>query len=190
MPWRRRGGRPNRRHPRRGSLRGGRRSHAAAARGGGIVVDPSPARRAALAALGARQLLDPTQCDVVAASRDLTGGRGADASIDAAGVPESFAAMLHGTRVDGTSVVVAIHHKPVVIPVRPPDAGGAPDRCGTFGELLRGGDRRDGPRQLPAHRWVEIVPFEGVIKQGIERLRRQQGIKIVVDVAGAAGRPQ
>jgi len=49
-----------------------------------IVVDPSPARRAALAGLGARTVLDPSACDVVAAIRDLTGGRGADASIDAA----------------------------------------------------------------------------------------------------------
>jgi hypothetical protein len=28
-----------------------------------------------------------------------------------------------------------------------------------------------------------------VIEQGLERLRRQQGMKIVVDVAGPAGHP-
>jgi hypothetical protein len=38
----------------------------------------------------------------------------------------------------------------------------------------------------PLTGWVETIPFEGLIEQGIERLRRQQGIKIVVDVAGRA----
>ncbi len=36
----------------------------------------------------------------------------------------------------------------------------------------------------PLEGWVETIPFDGVIEQGIERLRRQQGMKIVVDVAG------
>jgi (R,R)-butanediol dehydrogenase/meso-butanediol dehydrogenase/diacetyl reductase len=80
-----------------------------------IVVDPSPVRRAALAALGAERLIDPLACDGGGDPR-FTGGHGADASIDAAGVPQSFAAMLHGTRVDGNAVVVAIHHQPVLIP--------------------------------------------------------------------------
>jgi hypothetical protein len=42
----------------------------------------------------------------------------------------------------------------------------------------------------PLEGWVETIPFEGVIEQGLERLRRQQGMKLVVDVAGTAGRPQ
>jgi (R,R)-butanediol dehydrogenase/meso-butanediol dehydrogenase/diacetyl reductase len=153
-----------------------------------IVIDPSAARRAALARLGARTLLDPTACDVVAAIRDLTGGRGAHASIDAAGGPKAFAAMLHGTRIDGTAVVVAIHHEPVVIPpfdllmpevrltgvalsVNAFPAVIAEMACGSY----------------PLEGWVETIPFDGIIEQGIERLRRQQGMKIVVDVAGVPG---
>jgi len=150
-----------------------------------IIVDPSPVRRAALAALGAERLIDPGACDAVAAIRDLTGGHGADASIDAAGVPQSFAAMLHGTRVDGTAVVVAIHHQPVVI--QPFDLlmpevhlTGVALSVNAFpaviAQMARG--------SYPLTGWVETIPFEGVIAQGIERLRRQQGIKIVVDVAG------
>jgi (R,R)-butanediol dehydrogenase / meso-butanediol dehydrogenase / diacetyl reductase len=150
-----------------------------------IVVDPSPTRRAALARLGARQVLDPTACDVVAAIRDLTGGRGAHASIDAAGGAKAFAAMLHGTRVDGTAVVVAIHHEPVVIPpfdLLMPEVHltGVALSVNAFPavieEMARGSYPLDG--------WVETIPFEGLIEQGIERLRRQQGMKIVVDVAG------
>jgi len=157
-----------------------------------IVVDPSPTRRAALARLGARHLLDPTACDVVAAIRDLTGGRGAHASIDAAGGAKAFAAMLHGTRVDGTAVVVAIHHEPVVIPpfdLLMPEVHltGVALSVNAFpsviAEMARG--------SYPLEGWVETIPFEGVIEQGLERLRRQQGMKIVVDVAGesAAGLP-
>lgn len=153
-----------------------------------ILVDPSPARRAALTRLGARTVIDPTTCDVVAAIRDLTGGRGAHASIDAAGGASAFAAMLHGTRVDGTAVVVAIHHEPVVIPpfdLLMPEVHltGVALSVNAFpaviAEMARG--------SYPLAGWVETIPFEGVIELGIERLRRQEGMKIVVDVAGGAG---
>src|SRR5256884_6756818 len=77
-----------------------------------IVVDPSPARRAALAGLGARTVLDPSACDVVAAIRDLTGGRGADASVDAAVGAEGLAAMLRGTPGDGAAGVGGGHPEP------------------------------------------------------------------------------
>jgi (R,R)-butanediol dehydrogenase / meso-butanediol dehydrogenase / diacetyl reductase len=150
-----------------------------------IVVDPSAARRAALARLGARHVLDPHQCDVVSAIRDLTGGHGAHASIDAAGGPRAFAAMLHGTRVDGTAVVVAIHHEPVVVPpfdLLMPEVKltGVALSVNAFPavieEMARG--------SYPLQGWVETIPFDGVIEQGIERLRRQEGMKIVVNVAG------
>jgi (R,R)-butanediol dehydrogenase/meso-butanediol dehydrogenase/diacetyl reductase len=150
-----------------------------------IIVDPSPTRRAALTGLGARHLLDPAAGDVVAAIRDLTGGRGAHASIDAAGGAKAFAAMLHGTRIDGTAVVVAIHHEPVVIPpfdLLMPEVHltGVALSVNAFpaviAEMARGSYPLDG--------WVETIPFDGLIEQGIGRLRRQQGMKIVVDVAG------
>ena len=152
-----------------------------------IMVDPSPTRRTALARLGARTVLDPAACDVVAAIRDLTGGRGAHASIDAAGGAEAFAAMLHGTRIDGTAVVVAIHHEPVVIPpfdLLMPEVRltGVALSVNAFppviAEMARG--------SYPLDSWVETIPFDGLIEQGIGRLRRQQGMKIVVDVAGGS----
>ena len=95
--------------------------------------------------------------------------------------------MLHGTRVDGTAVVVAIHHQPVVIPpfdLLMPEVHltGVALSVNAFpaviAQMARG--------SYPLTGWVETIPFEGVIEQGIERLRRQQGIKIVVDVAGGA----
>ena len=36
----------------------------------------------------------------------------------------------------------------------------------------------------PLEGWVETIPFAGIIEKGIGRLRRQEGMKIVVDVAG------
>jgi (R,R)-butanediol dehydrogenase/meso-butanediol dehydrogenase/diacetyl reductase len=152
-----------------------------------IVIDPAPARRAALTRLGARTVLDPASCDVVTAIRDLTGGRGAHASIDAAGGARAFAAMLHGTRVDGTAVVVAIHHEPVVIPpfdLLMPEVHltGVALSVNAFpaviAEMARG--------SYPLEGWVETIPFAGLIDEGIERLRRQQGMKIVVDIGGGA----
>src|SRR2546429_6897734 len=128
-----------------------------------IVVDPSPARRAALAGLGAKQLLDPTACDVVAAIRDPTSGRGADASIDAAGVPQAFAAMLHGTRVDGTAVVVAIHHEPVVIPpfdflMPEVHLTGVALSVNAFPAVIA----EMGLGSYPLHDWVETMPLDRV----------------------------
>jgi (R,R)-butanediol dehydrogenase / meso-butanediol dehydrogenase / diacetyl reductase len=146
-----------------------------------IIVDPSPLRRAVLAGLGARWLLDPSACDVVAAIRDLTAGRGADASVDAAGVPASFQAMLHATRIDGSAVVVAIHHQPVSIApfdLLMPEIRltGVALSVNAFpsviDEMARGSYPLDG--------WVETIPFSHLIERGIERLRRQQGMKILV----------
>jgi len=150
-----------------------------------IVVDPSAARRAALAGLGARHLLDPTACDVVTAIRDLTGGRGAHASIDAAGVAEAFTAMLHGTRIDGTAVVVAIHHAPLIIPpfdLLMPEVHltGVALSVNAFPSVIEEMARGS----YPLEGWVETIPFDAVIEQGLERLRRQQGMKIVVDITG------
>jgi (R,R)-butanediol dehydrogenase/meso-butanediol dehydrogenase/diacetyl reductase len=63
-----------------------------------IMVDPSAQRRAALAKLGVPIVLDPQDGDVVSAIKDLTGGRGADTSVDAAGVPAAFKAALAASR--------------------------------------------------------------------------------------------
>jgi (R,R)-butanediol dehydrogenase/meso-butanediol dehydrogenase/diacetyl reductase len=34
----------------------------------------------------------------------------------------------------------------------------------------------------PLTGWVETIPFDNVVTDGIDRLRRQQGLKILVDV--------
>jgi (R,R)-butanediol dehydrogenase / meso-butanediol dehydrogenase / diacetyl reductase len=148
-----------------------------------IVFDPSAHRRAVLARLGARTVLDPTACDPVAAVRDLTGGRGAHASIDAAGGAAAFRAMLLGTCVNGTAVVVAIHHAPIVIPpfdLLMPEVylTGVAMSANAFPSVIEEAARGT----YPIDDWVETIAFEGVVDRGLERLRRQEALKILVEV--------
>jgi (R,R)-butanediol dehydrogenase / meso-butanediol dehydrogenase / diacetyl reductase len=148
-----------------------------------IMVDPSPQRRAALQKLGVSIVLDPREGDVISAIKDLTGGRGAATSVDAAGVPAAFKAALLSTAVGGKLVVVAIHTQP--LEVAPFDLlmtevqiSGIALSSNTFpsviDEMARG--------TYPTAGWVETIPFERLLSDGFERLHRQEGMKILVDV--------
>jgi (R,R)-butanediol dehydrogenase/meso-butanediol dehydrogenase/diacetyl reductase len=151
-----------------------------------MMSDPSPARRAVLKAIGVAQILNPREGDVVAAIKDLTGGRGADASIDAAGVPAAFQAALHGTAVDGTVVVVAIHTHtleiaPMDILMSETRLTGVALSCNAFPAVIA----EMAAGAYPQGGWVETIAFENLIEDGFERLHRQEGTKILVDVAHA-----
>jgi (R,R)-butanediol dehydrogenase / meso-butanediol dehydrogenase / diacetyl reductase len=39
----------------------------------------------------------------------------------------------------------------------------------------------------PLEGWVETIPFDALLDRGFERLRRQEGMKILVDVGATAG---
>jgi (R,R)-butanediol dehydrogenase / meso-butanediol dehydrogenase / diacetyl reductase len=151
-----------------------------------IVSDPSPARRAVLQAIGVERVLDPSKYDAVAAIKDLTGGRGADASIDAAGVPQAFQAALHGTAIDGNVVVVAIHSKP--LEVSPMDIlmteahiTGVALSCHAFPQVIE----QMAQGAYPQAGWVESIPLDRLIEDGFERLHRQEGSKILVNLTSA-----
>jgi (R,R)-butanediol dehydrogenase / meso-butanediol dehydrogenase / diacetyl reductase len=150
------------------------------------MVDPSPQRRAALTKLGVPTVLDPRDGDVVAAIKDLTGGRGADTSVDAAGVPVAFKAALLGTAVGGKLIVVAIHTHP--LEVAPMDMlmsevqiSGIALSNNTFPSVIA--EMSSGT--YPSTGWVETIPFERLLSDGFERLHRQDGMKILVDIAGS-----
>jgi (R,R)-butanediol dehydrogenase / meso-butanediol dehydrogenase / diacetyl reductase len=149
-----------------------------------IVSDPSPLRRQVMRALGAPAVLDPGEADVVTAIRDLTGGHGAHASVDAAGVPAAIRAGLHGTRIDGNFVVVAIHEKPIVIPpfdLLMPEvrltgvALSCNDFPATIDAMVTG--------TFPTEGWVSTIPLERIISDGFEPLHRQEALKLLVDVS-------
>jgi (R,R)-butanediol dehydrogenase/meso-butanediol dehydrogenase/diacetyl reductase len=149
-----------------------------------IMSDPSPTRRAVLKQLGAETVLDPGETNVVSAIRDLTGNRGAHASIDAAGVPAAFRAALEGTAVDGNVVVVAIHTRPIQIDpmlmlMSEARITGVALSCGAFPGVIE----EMAAGAYPTQGWVEKIAFGGLIRDGFERLHRQDGVKILVDVA-------
>ena len=149
-----------------------------------IMSDPSPSRRAVLVQLGAKIILDPRESNVVTAIRDLTGGRGAHASIDAAGVPAAFRAALQGTAVDGNVVVVAIHTRPLeidpmLILMSEARITGVALSCGAFPSVIA----EMAAGAYPLEGWVEKISFGGIIRDGFERLHRQDGVKLLVDVA-------
>jgi (R,R)-butanediol dehydrogenase / meso-butanediol dehydrogenase / diacetyl reductase len=151
-----------------------------------IVCEPSAERRALLSAMGAEHLMDPASVNVVEAIRDLTGGRGADGSIDAAGVPAAFKAALASTAPMGHLVVVAMHMEPFPFNALSLLAGevnitGSKTYCHDYPAVIdlmtRGAYPVDG--------WVSTIPMEDFIEQGIVPLSRQQSTKIMVDIAGS-----
>jgi (R,R)-butanediol dehydrogenase/meso-butanediol dehydrogenase/diacetyl reductase len=152
-----------------------------------IMVDPSAQRRATLTKLGVKTVLDPRDGDVVAAIKDLTGGRGAAVSVDAAGVPAAFQTALSSTAVNGQLVVVAIHTRPLQIHpmellMSEVKISGIALSCNTFPSVID----EMAAGTYPLEGWVETIPFERIMSDGFERLHRQEGMKILVDVAGAA----
>ncbi len=154
-----------------------------------IISEPSPERRAILSRLGAERLLDPSGVNVVEAVLDITGGRGADASIDAAGVPAAFKAALASTAPMGYLVVVAMHMEPFQFNALSLLAGevnitGAKTYCNDYPAVIelmtRGAYPLDG--------WVITIPMEGFLDRGIVPLSHQQATKIMVDVAAPGAR--
>jgi len=76
-----------------------------------IVIDPAAARRNAAKALGAEIVLDPGE-DVEAIVREHTDGLGADAAIEAVGIPESFELCARLVRPAGRVANVGVHGAP------------------------------------------------------------------------------
>ncbi len=69
-----------------------------------VAVEPRPERRELALAVGATDAVDPGDGDPVEQVRALTGGRGADYVLEAAGPPAAMAAALAMTRPAGTMV--------------------------------------------------------------------------------------
>jgi S-(hydroxymethyl)glutathione dehydrogenase/alcohol dehydrogenase len=69
-----------------------------------VAVEPRPERRAAAVRVGATHVVDPGDGDPVEQVKALTGGRGADSVLEAAGPPQAMAQALAMTRPAGTMV--------------------------------------------------------------------------------------
>jgi (R,R)-butanediol dehydrogenase/meso-butanediol dehydrogenase/diacetyl reductase len=150
-----------------------------------LVSDPAAWRRDIARQLGAELVLDPATDNAVAAARDLTGGLGAAGALDAAGAAAALKAAVAGTRPDGTVVVVA-HHHGRTLPLTSNHL--------IFNEVRITGSATYGADEFPAvlaamaagdyplDGWVTTVPFGALVAEGLEPLRRQEALKVLVDV--------
>ncbi|MEQ8717983.1 MAG: 2,3-butanediol dehydrogenase [Acidimicrobiales bacterium] len=150
-----------------------------------IVVEPSPTRRAAVEKLGAPVVLDPGADDVAAAIMSHTRGKGADAQLDAAGVPASLNAAIASTAAHGRVITIAVFPEPVQF--NPNDI--------LFREVVMTSSmayKDDYPRVLehmangryPMDGWVTHIAMDDLVNEGIMVLRDQKAMKIMVDIGG------
>jgi (R,R)-butanediol dehydrogenase/meso-butanediol dehydrogenase/diacetyl reductase len=149
-----------------------------------VVVEPSASRRAAIAALGAGEVLDPTTDDVIGLVKARTGGRGADVVFECAGVEASFVQSIVVAGARGRVVVLAVYeHKVGFNPsmmmmdeVELRGALGYEDGCyETVIDLMAAG-------HYPTTGWVEHIPWSGLIDEGFGPLRRGERMKVMVDL--------
>jgi threonine dehydrogenase-like Zn-dependent dehydrogenase len=80
-----------------------------------IGIDPDDTRRRMAKRFGANVVLDPRE-DAVAEIRRLTGGRGADVTIEALGRQETFESALRATRPGGTLSSLGVYSGKIVAP--------------------------------------------------------------------------
>ena len=159
-----------------------------ALRGKGIedtfVVEPSATRRAAIEALGARTL-DPAAVDVPSFIADHTGGRGAGAVYDAAGVAPAVETALACVGARKAMVSVAIYEKPLTTPllnlvmnesrIQGSLCYTAADFEAVIDLMSRGAYDTTG--------WVTAIGIEDVIDEGFEALHAGTKMKVLVDPA-------
>jgi alcohol dehydrogenase len=105
-----------------------------------IGIDPLADRRAIAREYGATVTLDPASCNVVAAIKRMTGGRGVDVAIDALGRQETFELALRSLRPGGVLSSVGVYSGKLVAPYEAIYAGLADQRIVTT--LCPGGKER------------------------------------------------
>jgi (R,R)-butanediol dehydrogenase/meso-butanediol dehydrogenase/diacetyl reductase len=157
-----------------------------ALRGKGVddvfVVEPSPTRRAAIEGLGARTL-DPGSLDVPAFIADHTGGRGADAVYDAAGVAPAVQTALACVGARRAMVSVAIYEKPLTTPL----LNLVMNESRIQGSLCYTAADFDAVIDLMARGvydttgWVTSIPIDDVVDEGFEALHAGTKMKVLVD---------
>ena len=99
-----------------------------------IAIDLAPAKLAAAAAFGATDVIDPSNEDAAEAVRALTGGRGVDCAIVAAGATAAVDSALRLVRRGGTVVIVGMPAAGATVELDP--AGLAHDGIRILGSKL------------------------------------------------------
>jgi (R,R)-butanediol dehydrogenase/meso-butanediol dehydrogenase/diacetyl reductase len=159
-----------------------------ALRGQGIsdvtVIEPSAVRRHAIQKLGAMSVIDPQETDPVAYVKDHTGGVGAAAVYETAGVDASLTAAVDMVAAKRRVVTIAIcdHALPVntntLVFTEAMVVGSlaytAEDFAAVLDLMSRGHYVTDG--------WVEHIGLHEVVDEGFAALRAQKKMKVLVDV--------
>ncbi|MCV7359527.1 2,3-butanediol dehydrogenase [Mycolicibacterium fluoranthenivorans] len=146
------------------------------------VVEPTPTRRAAIEALGARTL-DPTAVDVPAFIAEHTSGRGADAVYDAAGVAPAVETALACVGARRPMVSVAIYEKPLTTPllrlvmnesrIQGSLCYTSADFEAVIGLMAQGAYDTTG--------WVTSIGIDEVVDEGFDALHAGTKMKVLVD---------
>jgi (R,R)-butanediol dehydrogenase/meso-butanediol dehydrogenase/diacetyl reductase len=152
------------------------------------VIEPSAVRRESIQKLGATSVLDPLDTDPVAYVRDHTGGVGAAAVYETAGVDASFGSAVDMVAARRRIVEVAIcdHALPLntntLVFTEAVVVGSLAYTGEDFAAVLdlmsRGHYVTDG--------WVEHIGLDEIVDEGFAALRAQRKMKVLVDVG--AGR--
>ena len=80
-----------------------------------VVAEPIPSRRELARRLGAELAVDPSEPDFLETVWELTGGRGADVAVDAAGSADSGPAAIAAARPGGRAVLVGLASQPTPV---------------------------------------------------------------------------
>lgn len=158
---------------------------AARASGAGSVFisDFSPARLKLAASLGASQTIDAGQLKVPARVRELTGGRGADISIEAVGVPASLKDCLAATRYQGAVVVQGIFTQKAEVHM----LGFVTKEMTMIGsnqiDLPQALEWAAGSHMAPEAIITSVISLDDIVEKGFEALvaHKDREIKILVD---------
>ncbi len=155
-----------------------------------IGVDLDDRKLAWATELGATHTVNARESDVVEAIRDLTGGFGADAVIDAVGRPETWRQAFYARDLAGTAVLVGVPTPDMefTVPLIDVFGRGGSQKSSWYGDCL---PSRDFPLlidlhlqgRLPLEAFVsETIPLSGV-EEAFDKMHRGEVLRSVVTFA-------
>ncbi|MCU1406006.1 MAG: alcohol dehydrogenase [Glaciihabitans sp.] len=146
-----------------------------------IVSEPSDARRAAIAGVGADILVNPITDDLAATVADATSGRGVDVAFDAAGAGVAVTSAVANLTPQGKVVIVALHER--AFEFNPTSLVMAETQIlGTLGYLPEDFDaviKAMSEGKYTTEGWVAEIGVDDVVATMAE-LRAGRGMKVLV----------
>nr|WSZ20314.1 alcohol dehydrogenase catalytic domain-containing protein [Streptomyces canus] len=152
-----------------------------------LMVEPSPARRAAAERHGGR-VLDPGAVDVAAEVMAFTGGRGVDAAVECSGRADALDAAIRSLAARAPVVMVALYSGPVAIDasvVRLAELAllgceAYPD--GVFERVIE----HMASGHYPTDGWLDHIPLHDTLA-GLHDVRDARRLKVLVDIPDGGG---